>query len=326
MSLTDENLDILVNQMLKLQEENKEKELTLEELKEIALTVGVKEFEWTEMMENAEKNAVSAKKHLDFKNYQDAYETALKTISINPYHTQALIIAADSALKIYETEDKDEYLEKSEVYARKVLKISPEELRAFKILAIIENHEKKEESHKKKIILLIVAVTIGLGVLVGLFFAIKSIPKKENTKVKFELIEAQENANAAWAQVENVINRRDQIIPELLVAVENENIEYSTTLQELEKLQEDLKTVSDDEKIDIQVQIQAKTKELTGIIAQNSNSEQVELLMVQIEGAYNRISVETRRYNDEVKEYNVLVKKYSDEFPDFKQMQYYNQQ
>lgn len=326
MSLTDENLDILVNQMLKLQEENKEKELTLEELKEIALTVGVKEFEWTEMMENAEKNAVLAKKHFDFKNYQDAYETALKTISINPYHTQALIIAADSALKIYEAEDKDEYLEKSELYARKVLKISPEELRAFKILATIEKYDKKEESQKKKMILITVGIILGISILVGLFFVIKSMPKKENTKVKFELIEAQENANAAWAQVENVINRRDQIIPELLVAVENENIEYSTTLQELEKLQEDLKTVSDDEKIDIQVQIQAKTKELTGIIAQNSNSEQVELLMVQIEGAYNRISVETRRYNDEVKEYNVLVKKYSDEFPDFKQMQYYNQQ
>lgn len=325
MSLTDENLNILVRQMLKLQEDNKNKALTLDELKQVAISAGIKEFEWTEMQENANQNAEVAQKHFYFKNYQDAYDTAQKTVSINPYHTQALIILADSALKIYETEDKDEYLEIAEKYANEVLKHSPAENRAFQILATIEKHEQKEEKNKKKTLMIIAASLVGIGILIGIFFAVKAMPKKENTKVKFELIEAQENANAAWAQVENVIGRRDQLIPELLVAVDNENIEYAETLQELNQLKEDLKKASEDKKMEIQVQIQEKTRELTGIISQNSNSEQVELLMVQIEGTYNRISVETKRYNEAVKEYNILVKKYSDEFPDFDEMAYFNE-
>lgn len=325
MSITDENLQILVSQMLKLQEDYQNKALTLEELKEVALSAGIKEFEWNEMMENADKNSEVAQKHFFFKNYQDAYETALKTIAINPYHTQAMIIVADSALKIYETEDKDEYLETAEKYAKEILKHSPAENRAFQILATIERHEQKEDVQRKKVLYIVAGSVVGILILVGLIFGLKSMPKKENTKVKFELIESQETVNAAWAQVENVIFRRDQLIPELLVAVDNENIQYASTLQELNQLKEDLKIATDEQKMEIQVQIQEKTRELTGIISQNSNSDQVELLMVQIEGTYNRISVETKRYNEAVKEYNILVKKYSEDFPEFTEMPYFNQ-
>jgi len=39
------------------------------------------------------------------------------------------------------------------------------------------------------------------------------------------------------------------------------------------------------------------------------SAENVQTLMVQLEGTENRISVERQRYNDSAKEFNVMVKK-----------------
>ena len=47
------------------------------------------------------------------------------------------------------------------------------------------------------------------------------------------------------------------------------------------------------------------------------------MILVQIEGSYNRISVEGKRYNEAVKTYNILVKKHHDEFPDFNEKVYF---
>ena len=48
--------------------------------------------------------------------------------------------------------------------------------------------------------------------------------------------------------------------------------------------------------------------------------------MVQIEGSYNRIAVEGKRYNDVVKNYNILVKKQGSDFPEFKIKSYFKGQ
>ena len=55
------------------------------------------------------------------------------------------------------------------------------------------------------------------------------------------------------------------------------------------------------------------------------DKDNVETLLVQIEGADNRINFEKKAYNDAVKEYNKLVKMSKGEFPDYDLQPYYNE-
>lgn len=321
----EDKLNLQIKKLLELQQELKQKPLTLEELKEIALSSGIQEFEWTEMLETAEKDTNLAQQHMQFGNYQDAYDRASEAATINPYLTKAMLLASEAAIKIYQNEDKQEYLDKAEYYAREILKLSPSESQAVKILASIENFERKEKNEKKQKIYLFSGIAIAVLIIVIAVFFFKSRPPKENSRVKNELIISQEDAISQWAQVENVMSRRDNLIPQLMALVDNNDPNVISLKTDIDNLKQKLGNADENQKIDIQAELQKKISELTALIKKQNDSKQMEILMVQIEGTYNRISVETKRYNEKVRNYNILVKQYSDQFPDFKEMQYYNQ-
>lgn len=324
----EKKLNTQINKLLEVQKRLKQKPLSLNELKQIAISSGIPEFEWNEMLQIAEKNTSLAKEHMQFGNYYDAFETASEAATINPYLTEAMLIASDAALKIYLDDEKIEYLEKAEYYAREILKLSPSESQAVKILASIENYERKGKDDKKRKIYTYVSIgiVILLIIIASVYFINNKPAKKVNSKTKKELIIAQEDAKSQWAQVENVISRRDNLIPEIMILVDdNKDPKIIELTEEINKLKIDLKTASEEQKIIIQAELQKKISKLTAFIKKNNNSKQVELLMVQIEGTYNRIGVETRRYNEKVKQYNILLKQNSEDFPDFEEMYYYNQ-
>ncbi len=310
--------------VIALLNDEKEKMLSLEELKELDLSLGMTEEEFNKMMQKADKNVELAQNHFYYKNYRDAYETAESAVSVNPYLTQALIIMADSALKIYETEEDESFLAKAEKHAKDILKQAPAEKRAVEILSVINKYETTERKEKKKI-KKYVLISGGILIIILSFVFLK--PKKEkpiNNSIKFELIDAEENANAAWAQVENVISRRDKLIPQLFAAVEIKDSRLTKLINEANSLKNQTNELSGNEKISAESDLQKKYEEITKIIAENNSSDDVKTLMIQIEGAYNRISVEGRRYNETVKNYNVLVKKYGEKYPEFKLKPYFS--
>jgi len=321
----EEKLDQQIKKLLELQEELKQKPLTLEELKEIALSSGIQEFEWNEMLQTAEKDTNLAHQHMQFRNYQDAFDRASEAATINPYLTKAMLIASEAAIKIYQSEDKEEYLDKAEYFAREILKLTPSESQAVKILASIENFERKEKNEKKQKLYLLGGLAVAVLIIVIAVIYFKSKPPKENSRVKNELIVSHEDAVSQWAQVENVISRRDNLIPQLMSLVDNNDPNIISLKNGIDNLQKSLENADENQRIEIQAQLQKKISELTALIKKKNDSKQMELLMVQIEGTYNRISVETKRYNEKVRNYNILVKQYSDQFSDFKEMSYYNQ-
>ncbi len=324
--MEDTKLQKYIKKLLEIQEENKNKPLKLSELREIALSGGIEEFEWDEMMQQADKNVKVAQNHFFYKNYQDAFDTAVETLNINPYHTQALIIASDAALKIYETEDDEKYLDKAELYAKEVLKHSPAEKRAFEILAKIDKFENKEEQEKKKKLYYSLAVGIAIFIIILGIVAIKNMPHKVSENTRNLLIEKQEEALSQWAQVENVMSRRDNLIPQLVTLFGDDNDMVLQYISEIDSLKNLLQQSDSQQRIEVQRQIQLKIQEMTAkIIGNGNNSDDMELIMVQIEGTYNRISVETKRYNDLAKEYNILLKQNSVDFPDFTELAYYQQ-
>ena len=315
-----------IRTLLQIQEQNKNKPLKLDELKQVAISSGIPEFEWNEMMREADKNAEIAQNHFYYQNYQDAFETSIMALNLNPYQSKALITASDAALKIYETTDDDDFLVKAEYYAKEILKHSPTEKKAFEILSKIENFEQKEATEKRKKLFVILGATAGLLFVAIFVFYLANKPPKINSKLKNELIEKQEEALAQWAQVENVMTRRDNVLPQLLALLGDDNQRVGEIMFEIDQLRSQLKTADNQQRIEIQLEIQTKIYELTSLVkSNNSSNDDIELLMVQIEGTYNRISVETKRYNELAHEYNVLLKQNADDFPEFEEMAYYQQ-
>lgn len=320
----EDKLNRHIDKVLEIQQNRESKPLTLDELKEVDLSLGMTEEEWEALLKRADENAALAQSHMSYGNYAEAYKTADQAIAINPYQESALIVLANASIGIYENDDKEEYLEKAKLYANELLKINPNERQAIEILSKVGKYQKSEIKEKKNFLRYIL---IGVGVIaaVALFFVLKPTAKPiENTALKFELIEAEENANAAWAQVENVISRRDQMLPQILELVPGTNSEAGSISSDIEALSRQIvQSVDANEKVALQGEMQDKIKDLISLLNKSETDEKVKLILVQIEGSYNRIAVEGKRYNETVKIYNILVKKHGGEFPDFKEKAYF---
>ncbi len=326
MSSFDDKLNKHIDKVIALQNSKRDGMLSLEELKEVDLSLGVTEEEWEQMMQKANKEVTLAQNHFYYKNYKDAYSTAESAASINPHLTEARVLMADAALKIYETEDDDDFLLKAETHAKEVLKHAPAENRAIEILALLNKYKSKETSQRNKLFkFLLIGAGVLLIILSIFFFKPEKEAKVDNT-VKFELIDAEENANAKWAQVENVISRRNKLIPQLFSLIDTEDDAISKLKIEIEDSQNKIKNASEDEQISLQADLQSKFEHLTKLVSSKNNSENVQTLMIQIEGSYNRIAVEGKRYNEAVKTYNIIVKKQGEDYPNFKIKPYFKGQ
>ncbi len=321
----EDKLNKHIDKVLEIQRNKETKPLSLEELKEVDLSLGMTEEEWDALMQKVEEHVQLAQSHMQYNNFLEAYKEAETAASINPYHQGALLVLANAALGKYESDQKDEFLIKAQEHANELLKVNPKQQSAIQILAKVRKHLNTESTQKKNIIRYsLVALLVIIFVASYFVFRPKPTPK-ENTTLKYELIDAEENANAAWAQVENVISRRDQLLPQLLALAPARNPEAINLKTAIEKLQKEVaNAVNIDEKIELNGQLQEKLKLL--MLAMNSEKKdaQVELILVQIEGSYNRIAVEAQRFNESVKKYNVLVKKYGNEFPEFKEKPYFS--
>jgi len=321
----EDKLNKHIDKVLELQRNKETRPLTMEELKEVDLSLGMTEEEWQAMMQKAEEYVQMAQSHIQYGNYIEAYKAAESAVSINPYHEQALLVLANAALGKFESDQKDEFLVKAQEHANELLKINPKQQTAIQILAKVRSHLKSEDTQKKNL-LKYGLVALAVILIIGAYILLKpkSAPK-ENTELKFELIDAQEDINAAWAQVENVISRRDQLLPQLFELAPATDAEALKLKSEIEELRQQLaKTNNVDEKIELNSKLQEKLKLLMTALNMGSADEKAKLILVQVEGSYNRITVEAQRYNEIVKNYNVLVKKHGAEFPEFKERPYFS--
>jgi LemA protein len=150
-------------------------------------------------------------------------------------------------------------------------------------------------------------VLVGVGafaLLIVLWFAVANN----------QLVNAQENVTASWSQVETSIQRRYDLIPNLVSTVKGYAEHEKSVFEDVTRARSqwaEAKTV--DEKA------QAATAMREGIgrlmaVAENypdlKASQNFRDLQVQLEGTENRISVERQRYNDAVRDYNVRVRQF----------------
>jgi LemA protein len=139
-----------------------------------------------------------------------------------------------------------------------------------------------------------------------------------------KLVTADEATKAAWAQVENVYQRRADLIPNLVATVKGSAQHEEKVLAEVTAARasatqvklsaEDLK---DADKVKAFEEAQGRLGASLGrLLAISEHYPDLKAnaafrdLQAQLEGTENRITVERKRYNDAVRDYNVACREF----------------
>src|SRR5256884_5538076 len=135
--------------------------------------------------------------------------------------------------------------------------------------------------------------------------------------VSNQLVVAEQNVNERWAQVQNVYQRRADLVPNLVETVKGFAAQERTVLEEVTKarasataIQLSPQALSDPKAVE---RWQAAQNQLGGALSRllvtverypdlKSNANFL-ALQTQLEGTENRITVERRRFNEEVPGY-----------------------
>jgi LemA protein len=146
-----------------------------------------------------------------------------------------------------------------------------------------------------------------LAVLLILAFVLGSayISRRNQMAVKREAV------NAAWAQVDVVLQRRADLIPNLVQTVKGYAVQEQTVFGDIAAARAAMmgaKTPAD--KIAANGQLDSALSRLMVIVEnypQLKSNENFMRLQDELAGTENRIAVERKRYNDTVQDYNTYI-------------------
>jgi LemA protein len=147
-------------------------------------------------------------------------------------------------------------------------------------------------------LLLGVAIIVGVGVYGAMSYN--------------RMVALRESIPAAWAQVENVLQRRNDLIPNLVNTVKGYAKHEQKILGDVtEALKSFNRATTVQDKIAADNSITALLGRILAVSIQYPNikaDEQFIRLQDELSGTENRIAVERMRFNSVVKEYNTKVK------------------
>lgn len=128
------------------------------------------------------------------------------------------------------------------------------------------------------------------------------------------LVTMNESIGGQWAQVENVLQRRNDLIPNLVRTVQGyakHEKKVFTRIADARKELAGAKTVS--EKIKANQSMDGALARLLVVVERYPDlkaSNNFLRLQDELAGTENRIAVERMRYNDIVRDYNILIKRF----------------
>ncbi len=131
-----------------------------------------------------------------------------------------------------------------------------------------------------------------------------------------KLVALDEGVNSAWAQVENQLQRRLDLIPNLVNTVKGyaeHEMDVLTAVTNARSRVGSAQTIP--EKIDANRQLTSALGRLLVVVENYPNlkaDQNFLALQSQLEGTENRIAVERRRYNETTRTYNTVVRKFPD--------------
>ena len=166
-------------------------------------------------------------------------------------------------------------------------------------------------------------VLVGCGILLGLLLLVGVILAISSVGVYNGLVDREQAVVGQWANVENVYQRRADLVPNLVATVRGAaEFEQETLTQVVEararvgQLTASPEMLDDPEAFRRFEQAQdALSSALSRLLVVVERYPQLQAvagfrdLMVQLEGTENRISTERRRYNEVAQDYNTAVRR-----------------
>ncbi|MFO8039166.1 MAG: LemA family protein [Sodalinema sp.] len=126
-----------------------------------------------------------------------------------------------------------------------------------------------------------------------------------------------QEVQARWAQVENQLQRRADLIPNLVSVARSQAASEQEVIEQLERSRQAyLQASRIDEKQAAIAEVEAAIEQFQDAMANNSNlsnlenSQAFQNLSYEIAGTENRIAVERRRYNEAVQAYNSQLRQF----------------
>lgn len=316
MSYSEDKFKDHIRQVVRSQERDSERPLTLDELKELALSMGLTESEWNQLLFRAEKALNQAVAHMKVQNYTDAIQSAEEATSINPYIKDGNAILAQCYLKLALVDANEELFVKAENYARMELRSDPLDGTALNVLSAIEANKQEGRSSKKT--LRLVALVGGAVLLAFLILWMCSHratppqndlpehPKQEQSDPYGNLRLLEQEAAAQQEAYRTAIERRNQLALELLGAVDDQKLR--TALQR-DITEYDWNNMASSEQVFLLDWGSAKAE---GYFSEGD--------LVRMEGSFNRIATEKKRYREKAARFNTELKQHpeaSDQFSPF---------
>lgn len=163
----------------------------------------------------------------------------------------------------------------------------------------------------KKIVLIFISVLVVFG-LTGIFLLTSFISQYNR------MVTLNEDIDAKWAQVENQLQRRADLIPNLVETVKRYVKEEETIFTNIAEARSRIGSARNvNEQMEAEGELGGFLSRLL-MITENypdlKASEQFKQLQSQLEGTENRISVERKRYNESVQAYNTSIKQFPAKF------------
>ncbi len=151
-------------------------------------------------------------------------------------------------------------------------------------------------------------IILGIIVLAVIIFGSSCMGKYNS------LVTLNESVETAWSQVENVLQRRADLIPNLVNTVKGYAKHEKDTFTQVTEARAKVggaTTVPD--KIAANNQLTAALSRLLLVVERypdlKANTNFIQL-QDELAGTENRIAVERKRYNETVKQYNIFVRKF----------------
>jgi LemA protein len=154
-----------------------------------------------------------------------------------------------------------------------------------------------------KVLIAIVVVALIVAMGFGQYIGVKNTLVTKNEAVK-----------AAWSQVDIVLQRRADLIPNLVATVKGYAQQEQTVFGDIAKARSALLSAgTPSDKIAANQQLDGALGRLLLIVEnypQLKSNENFLRLQDELAGTENRIAVERKRYNDTLQDYNTYVQKF----------------
>lgn len=166
----------------------------------------------------------------------------------------------------------------------------------------------------------LIALLVIIGIILFLAFTVGGWA----VKVRNNFVTSEENVNQSWAQVQNVYQRRYDLVPNLVETVKgyaaHERETFITVTEARSKvgqIQLSGDVLDNPEKFKQYQQAQSELGgALSRLLAVAENYPQLKAnenflqLQSQLEGTENRIAVERRRFNESAQSFNTLLRRF----------------